>query len=256
MFWLGVVCGSAFAGPCLEYAGPRKALLFTSVYLLGPILIQALSTSRGMLLAGKMLTGLALGALKVVAANYVAETSPARLRATFSAAVAMGVVLGLVFGIASGSPLVAVLSDWGSWRQLFALQAVLPVVSILLLPFSTTSPVYLVKQGRPEEASKVIRKLSRSKESGEIAAKLAVTQYNYAKEIEHRLAVGKVTAWDVIRDPTDRRRTLICIGLFLAYQAGGSSFLGQGLYFLQLQGLPIKLATSKSSLIWFEAASS
>lgn len=239
--YLGYMLGSAGCSYLLERFGPRKVAMAAAVYINGPILIQAFSSTKAMLLAGKvsrllsyianvkadplsnsqLLCGVGIGAFQVCASNFAAEAAPAKLRSFLTSSIGMALILGLVFGIASGAAVITDLREWHAFRLVLVLQAILPIAALILLPFSATSPIYLIKRNKPEEAAKVVRRITGIKDTQILAAKVAVMQYAVAKELEERAAHGEVTIWDVLKDKVERRRTLLTIGVFTATQAAG-----------------------------------
>lgn len=98
-----------------------------------------------------------------------------------------------------------------------------------------TSPVYLVKRGRPAEAAKALARLHNLKDESVIRARLAVVQHTVAMEQEATATLGAATVMDLFRNPIDRRRTLLTVGVWTCFNMAGAAFLGNGLYFLQQQ---------------------
>jgi len=98
-----------------------------------------------------------------------------------------------------------------------------------------TSPVFLVKRGRPGEAAKVIARLHNLKDESVIRARLAVVQHTVAMEQQTIASVGSASIKDLFRNKVDRRRTLLTLGVWVCFNMAGAAFLGSGLYFLQQQ---------------------
>lgn len=133
----------------------------------------------------------------------------------------MALILGLVFGIASGSAVITDLNEWGSFRLVLMLQSVLPVAALFGLLFSVTSPIYMIKKDQPAEAVRIMQRLTGIKDEQTLQAKVAALQYAVAMELEERKASGDVSVLDLFRNKVDRRRTLLAIGVFVATQAAG-----------------------------------
>ena len=241
LLFVGYMVGSSSCSYLLDRFGPRKIAIVFAIYMVGPILVQAFATSKGMLAAGKFLAGIAIGVFQTTAGNFTAEAcgSSPKLRSIMTSGVGMALILGLVFGIATGAAVITDLREWHAWRLVLVLQQVIPTVALVLLPFSVTSPVFLIKKGRIAEAIKCTRKLTGATEDI-VLARVASMQYAVAMEIEERVSHGKASVADAFKDPIQRRRTLLAIGVFVASQAGGTGFLGQGLYFLVQQGIDSK----------------
>ncbi len=119
-------------------------------------------------------------------------------------------------------------------------------MTLITLPFSVTSPVYLVsdcrrtnrapssydtkstvsaapqvKKGVPSQAARVLAKLHGIRDESVVRARLATIQYAVASEIEEQALLQPITYRELFTDPVERRRTWTTIGLWLAYQAGG-----------------------------------
>ena len=112
---------------------------------------------------------------------------------------------------------------------------IFPFITVIGLLFVPTSPVYLVKRGRPAEAAKALARLHNLKDESVIRARLAVVQHTVAMEQEATATLGAATVMDLFRNPIDRRRTLLTVGVWTCFNMAGAAFLGNGLYFLQQQ---------------------
>lgn len=62
--------------------------------------------------------------------------------------------------------------------------------------------------------------------------RLASIQHAVAVENQQHADVGDVTYRELFAKASDRRRTLIIIGVWIVFNFGGSSFTANGLYFL------------------------
>jgi len=101
------------------------------------------------------------------------------------------------------------------------MQWIAPVLTIAMLPFSTTSPVYLVKRGKPIEAAATLGKLHGLQDEELVRQRLAIIQYAVATEMQLRTSLQPMTFKELFADPVERKRTWTSIGLWFCYQAGG-----------------------------------
>lgn len=231
-FNLGIAVGSLAAGPLLDRLGPRRTTFAASLFMLIPIAIQATTQSRGQLLAGKFIGGIPQGIFVVACANFIGEAAGTRLRGPLSSMLALVLIAGIVLGLTAGYQVFGIVtSSWGSWRLVFACQWIAPVITLVSLPFVADSPIFYVKKRRPEQALRQLGKLYGTS-SPELEARLATLQHAVALEDEQHARIGRVTYRELVATRSDRRRTLITIGLWVLFGFGGQSFTAQGLYFL------------------------
>jgi hypothetical protein len=114
------------------------------------------------------------------------------------------------------------------------MQVVPPVICLVALPFVPTSPIYLVKKGRMEEARGALRKLYGA--DVDAPARLAIIQQAVAIEREEASKIGAGTYKDLFATPIARKRTFATSWLWFTYQANGQVFIASGLYFLIISG--------------------
>lgn len=231
-FNLGIAVGSLGAGPLLDRLGPRRTTFIASLFMLIPVAIQATTESRGQLLAGKFIGGIPQGIFVTSCANFIGEAAGTRLRGPLSSMLALVLIAGVVLGLTAGYQVFGhVTSSWGSWRLVLACQWIAPVLTMIGTPFVADSPVFYVKRRQPQQALTQLGKLY-GRKSSELRARLATVQHAVALEDELHSQFGKVTYRELFAKASDRRRTLITLGLWILFQFGGSSFTGNGLYFL------------------------
>jgi MFS family permease len=90
---------------------------------------------------------------------YIAEISPAARRGELVTWSEIALNVGIVFGFSSGL-IFGNLEDSVSWRYMFAMGAILPIVMIFLaLCVMPESPRWLVSKGRDDKAIKILQQI-------------------------------------------------------------------------------------------------
>ena len=152
---LGYVVGSLGDGIIADRFGRRPALVISVVMVVIGSLITAFSDSFNMLLVGRFISGMGIGAEIAAAAAYLNGISPTRLRGR---AGCQAVVWGYV-GIAI-TPFIAlalVPNFTDGWRFMFLIAA---VGGLAVLPFRRhlpESPRWLAMEGREDEAMALVQ---------------------------------------------------------------------------------------------------
>jgi SP family arabinose:H+ symporter-like MFS transporter len=160
---VGAALGALLCMWLLPY-GHHTCFVFSGVaYVLGPVIMAAAPTWP-VIVVGRVVTGIGVGASAVASPAYLGEVAPAAVRGAIVATYELALCLGLV---------VAVLVDWllaldvsqgflphvARWRIMLALPAVpgmLVLLGCLLLP---PSPLRLVQLGREAEAYELMLRL-------------------------------------------------------------------------------------------------
>ncbi len=162
---LGAMIGALGCGGLSDRFGRRRVVLGAGVLFAGA-LVAALAPSFAVLLTGRLVMGLAVGALSVSVPIYLSEITPPASRGGLS---------GLNQLMISSGILVAYLVDLAlgpahAWRWMFGLALVLAAALLAGLAFQPESPRWLVRQGRVEEARAV---LARNRTAAEADADIA-----------------------------------------------------------------------------------
>ena len=123
---------AAFAAPALVIAARRLdrriVILMLTLAITVSSLVSALASGFGTFMIGRLILGLAVGGLwsfaVAVGRRLVPESSGARATAIISAGISAGTIFGMPVG--------AVLGELVGWRMVFAANAVMSVLAVLL----------------------------------------------------------------------------------------------------------------------------
>ncbi|KAH7139947.1 general substrate transporter [Dactylonectria estremocensis] len=193
--------------------------------------MQYVAKTRGLLLAGKMVNGLGIGAGMAIGITYASEVAPVKLRAPIQ----QGIVLFNVamFAVALGVVRVFVPHiEESAFRTVFAIQwAVggLATVVFLLVP---ESPNFLVQKQRFTAAKKSLAKIYGPETAGERLALLVKT----TQEEQANAVIDSGSYLDCFKG-TDLKRTLTIIFIYIASNIAGAAFLTQNILILITAGL-------------------
>lgn len=153
----GAILGGALAGQLSDRLGRRRMILMSAVIFMVGSVLASLSPDGGtyFLIATRILLGLAVGAASALVPAYMAEMSPAKLRGRLSGINQTMIVSGMLISYIVDF-LLQGLPEQIAWRLMLGLAAVPAVIlffGVLGLP---ESPRYLVKNGRLDEARRVL----------------------------------------------------------------------------------------------------
>ncbi|BGP31937.1 hypothetical protein JCM10296v2_003716 [Rhodotorula toruloides] len=148
---ISVFQASAFFGaiggyPLMGNLGRKKTLVIAAVLFdIGCILQIAATQQIGLINAGRVVVGVAVGFVTTCAPVYLAELSPPAIR---------GRLVGFSFWLRYGIRQHLDLSSSVTWRIPFAIQIIPGGLLLIGACFLRKSPRYLLKRHRPEEATR------------------------------------------------------------------------------------------------------
>lgn len=149
---VGQIVGALGAGALANAIGRKKSMVLITIGYAVFALLGAVSISMPMLLVARLLLGLTIGVSVVVVPVYVAESAPAAVRGSLSAAYQLTTVSGVILGYLSGY----LLAGTHSWRWILGLAAIPAVLLLpLLLRMPDTARWYLLK-GRVDDARQAL----------------------------------------------------------------------------------------------------
>lgn len=158
MIELGALIGAFNQGWIADKISRKYSIVVAvSIFTIGSVL-QTASVSYAMLVVARLIGGIGIGMLSMVAPLYISEISPPEIRGALLVLEELSIVTGIVvaFWITYGTRYMA--GEW-AWRLPFLLQLVPGLVlglGILFLPFS---PRWLVSKGRDAEALQALAKV-------------------------------------------------------------------------------------------------
>ncbi len=204
---IGCMFGAGLAGPISDRIGRRRFMLISAVLFLVSAVGCALPRTITEFVVFRFVGGLGIGSAAVLSPLYIAEIAPARARGALVSVNQLAIVTGI---------LLAYFVNWAfagagpaNWRWMYAMGAVPSVVFFLLLLGVPESPRWLVKNGREDEARKV---LTRADTAEAAAAGI--------RDIKEALALEDGSFRELFR-PAFRRPLLVAVVLAVFQQITG-----------------------------------
>ena len=156
--FVGMFVGAMTAGTLSDHIGRKRALILTTVWYSSMSLLNACAWSVPSLFAARLLTGVGLSGMTVVAMTYIGEMFPSRVRGAFQARILMFGLIGIP-ATAYVARFMIPNAAWG-WRGVFvwgALAIFFPIFARRL----EESPRWLERRGRRAEAEDVLTQIER-----------------------------------------------------------------------------------------------
>lgn len=144
-----------------EQFGRKKQLLASgTVFILGVVMQLAAFGITGLMYAGRILTGVAVGASAMCVPIYIAESSPPSIRGRLVGIFECSLQIFGVFGFWINYGVNQNMApSRAQWQVPFAVQLIPAGLLLIFMPFSTESPRWLARKGRMEEATRVLAKV-------------------------------------------------------------------------------------------------
>ena len=161
--FVGMFIGAMTAGTLSDHMGRKRALMLTTLWYSSMSLLNAFAWDVPSLFATRLLTGVGLSGMTVVAMTYIGEMFPSRVRGGFQARILMFGLIGIP-ATAYVARFAVPHADWG-WRVIFIWGA----FAIFFPSFARRleeSPRWLERQGRYEEAEQVLARIERESNKG------------------------------------------------------------------------------------------
>jgi len=152
---LGGLVGALAAGNLADRLGRKKTLFIMALLLTLGALIIAFSQIYVQLLVGRILSGVAIGIVSVVAPLYLAEVAPPHLRGRCVSAFQLFISLGILlsFGMAYH------FSEDQRWQMLFFIGAFLAFLQLCGILFIPETPSWVLSHGKNAQAIRILGRL-------------------------------------------------------------------------------------------------
>jgi len=169
LFFLGMLIGAALFGRLADRYGRRRVLLVTVACDAVFGLLSVFAPSFATLLALRFLTGMAVGGTLPVDYAMMAEFLPPKNRGRWLVMLEGFWAIGtIIVALAAWAASAAGVAD--AWRWIFAVTAFPALIGIWLRFWVPESPLYLLKEGRAEEARGVLNQMLRANGQAELPA--------------------------------------------------------------------------------------
>jgi sugar porter (SP) family MFS transporter len=209
---LGAICGALILMPTNDAFGRKWAIVIASIIFTVGAILEAVAHDFGVLLAGRIILGVALGLLSGTVPAYISENCPVRWRGglvtLYQVMVAFGVMCGYVIAAIFDSVK-------GNWRWILGSSVVfsaLLFLGMLTLPESTR---WLMKRGRKLDSYQVW-KYARGFDSVEEKREFYIMEQIVL--YEEKKCEGRWVALDLITNPRCRRAVVVAVTFSLLCQ--------------------------------------
>jgi MFS transporter, SP family, sugar:H+ symporter len=152
---LGAMIGAAAAGRLSDRLGRRRLIIAAAIVFTVGSLLAAFAPTVAVLVAARVIIGLAVGSAALVVPLYLSEIAPTEIRG----AIASLNQLMIVGGILAAFIVNAILASSGNWRLMLGLAAVPSLILLVGMLFMPETPRYLVHSGEEETAREVLEDL-------------------------------------------------------------------------------------------------
>ncbi|KZT57576.1 general substrate transporter, partial [Calocera cornea HHB12733] len=227
----GAFFGSAFSAPLAAYLGRKWTLIICSlIFILGAILTTVAQDqfNRGLsyIYAGRVISGLGIGAISSVGPMYAAEIAPKEIRGRISGLFQVWVAVGvsLSYWVNYGVSLHSPPNSSQIWQIPFGIQILPAGLMCLCLLFCKDSPRFLAMRGRTQQALDALCWYRRaSPYDDEIQAEFAETE---ATVLEERDSRSGLTLREAILGKGNWPRYVIAFVFMCLQQFSGQNIVG------------------------------
>ena len=152
----GALGGNAVAGFLSDRFGRKKVLIVTALLFAGSALLSAFAMSFTAFVVSRILAGVAVGVVILVAPVYIAEISPSRERGSLVSFNQLMIVIGISASFFSNYFLLK--AGDNNWRWMLGVEALPAVLYFLLLFAVPESPRWLFGRGQTDRARDILSK--------------------------------------------------------------------------------------------------
>ncbi len=204
--------GAFFAGRLADNFGRRTIMIFSAILFIISAAGTGLSQTTTQFVIARLVAGLAIGAVSILAPAYISEIAPADLRGRLTSLQQVAIIVGLFLAFvsnylianAAGSAQSPFWFNIFAWRWMFWMELIPSIIFLIGLIFIPESPRYYVVINKKDEALNVLTRLYGMKEAREKIGDIAKSIANKPRLID---------LWDSARK---RIKPIVWVGLVLA----------------------------------------
>jgi SP family galactose:H+ symporter-like MFS transporter len=203
---VGAIVGAVLGGALSNRFGRRKLILLAAVIFTVSAMGTALAPGVGWLIAGRIVSGLAIGIASFVSPMYIAELSPSKIRGSLVAVNMLAITSGIVIAYLVGYAF----SASEGWRYMFGLAAVPSIILAIGMWFLPESPRWLISHSMVDKAKGI---LLRFRTDADVTPEIT--------EIQKSLAKQGVGGMQGLFQPSLRMPLIVGLGLAIFQQITG-----------------------------------
>jgi sugar porter (SP) family MFS transporter len=211
----GAAVGAITGGRLSDAWGRRKAILLMSGFFFFGALVCVFAPNVEVMVTGRVLLGLAVGAASTVVPVFLAELAPYEIRGSLSGRNEMMIVIGQLAAFVINAVVGNVWGEYGGvWRIMLAVVTIPAAALFIGMLRVPESPRWLIDHGQFDEAVEVLRQVRPAGRAEEEARQIAGATYSDSKR--------ETLDWrSVLSHRWLRRILLVGIGLGVAQQLTG-----------------------------------
>jgi len=211
---LGSAAGALFAGRMADKYGRRSLLIVSAAFFIISAWGSGISTGSMEFILYRVLGGLAVGAVSIMAPAYISEIAPAHIRGRLTTIQQIAIITGLFVAFicnyflarAAGSSTAEFWGGFAAWRWMFWAE-ILPATTFFLALFLIPeSPRFLISAGRKDKARSVLASLY-----GNTHIDQQVNEINQSFAADHQPGFR-----DLLETSSGRIRKIVWVGIGLA----------------------------------------
>ncbi|PRP80965.1 hypothetical protein PROFUN_11079 [Planoprotostelium fungivorum] len=227
-FLIGAALGALIVSYPMNLFGRKRTIIGGGSIFLVSVIIQSLSTGRGLLYLGRLGAGIGVGIESATVPVYISETAETSIRGRLIGTYQLMITCGIFFATCVNSVIILAMGDDSGdleWRMSFALQLIPCLLMMVSMSFMPLSPRWLIYRGRTSEALQVLIRL-RGKDSGD--DEVIREHQDMLDTVEQQKRYGETSWSQLFTDPYVRYRTFLGVSLQFFQQWTGINVI---LYF-------------------------
>lgn len=185
---IGAVIGAATNGVLADIFGRKKIIMATAVIFIVGSILCGFAPNVYVLIASRILVGLAVGIVNFVIPLYLSEISPKVIRGTLVSLYQWAITAGILFSYFINA---AFANAVYSWRWML-LAGILPGLVLLVgMSLMSDTPRWLVSKNRDEEAKKVFKKIDPNADTDAEIAEIKKTLASESEDSNKKIRFKK-----------------------------------------------------------------
>ena len=203
---IGAVIGAAIGGALTGRFGRRRLIILAGIIFTVSAASTALAQTVTVLIAGRIVVGIAIGIASFISPLYIAEIVPAKVRGSLVAVNMLAITTGIV--VAYGVDYA--LSGIQGWRIMFGVAVIPSIILAVAMWRLPDSPRWLISRSKVEQAKQILQRVrTESDVNPEI------------KDIQQSLAKQKGSGVTELFKPSLRMPLIVGVGLAIFQQITG-----------------------------------